>query len=249
MYSLWKIFRPIARLPYALIIAFKRHIRINKIDYDGKYKEEIKNLSKKGYTTFQHLVSSFDLEELIKIDTKLSSSISKSGHPGYVRLHNIHTDNPLPNSLLNLCQKFANEYFKNCSPLFESTQYQISWHDSSNSLPGLGYHVDDFGKILKFFIFFTKVSNRNGPFRIIKASRSYMSLIKGIRWIWLTNLKDTYFEIDKIPKKLLKQEETILCNPMSIYAVDTSSLHTASPVIDGNRRVMVLTFRDVQYEI
>ena len=213
MYSLWKIFRPIARLPYALIIAFKRHIRINKIDYDGKYKEEIKNLSKKGYTTFQHLVSSFDLEELIKIDTKLSSSISKSGHPGYVRLHNIHTD------------------------------------DSSNSLPGLGYHVDDYGKILKFFIFFTKVSNRNGPFRIIKASRSYMSLIKGIRWIWLTNLKDTYFEIDKIPKKLLKQEETILCNPMSIYAVDTSSLHTASPVIDGNRRVMVLTFRDVQYEI
>ena len=142
MYSLWKIFRPIARLPYALIIAFKRHIRINKIDYDGKYKEEIKNLSKKGYTTFQHLVSSFDLEELIKIDTKLSSSISKSGHPGYVRLHNIHTDNPLPNSLLNLCQKFANEYFN----IEQKSEYMLIAFDVKSKMKrhiSATVHVDN----------------------------------------------------------------------------------------------------------
>lgn len=245
----WRGLRPIFRFPYSIVTILIRTIKMKRVNTSGKYSNEIKKICELGFSQFNHHLTSEDLTEIKKIDDVIKEKVQVNGAPGFQRFHNIHNEHALPKGFFNKCNELAKEYFNTSSSTFEATQYQISWHHPQNNPPGLGYHVDDYGKILKFFIFFNEVTDKNGPFKILESSRNFMKMIHGFMWIWLTNLKRTYYEIDHIPSSLLKNERKFLCSPMSIYAVDTSSLHSASQVIEGERRILVLTFRDTRFEI
>ena len=71
-----------------------------------------------------------------------------------------------------------------------------------------------------------------------------MGFFKGFLWLWLTKINSTYFESAEISEDILKSEEKLFCNNYSIFAIDTSFLHSSSKIIEGERRVMVLVYKD-----
>ena len=235
--------RPIYRFPYALFISSKRKLLQYFLRKPKKYLEIIDQINKKGFANCTDLFDKESHIELQKIEKKLEKKFKSKIKKSFLRFINFHLDNELPKNLLDLTDDIAKSFFKHKYVKLESSQYQISL-SNSKELPGMGYHVDDYGGILKFYVFFHKIDERNGPFKILTKSKNFMGFFKGFLWLWLTKINSTYFESAEISEDILKSEEKLFCKNYSIFAIDTSFLHSSSKIIEGERRVMVLVYKD-----
>ena len=237
------ILRPLYRFPYALLSVVKRKFLKYFLAKPKKYNEIINQINKKGFADCTELFSQVCHSDLKKIEQQIERKVKPKIEKSFLRFLNFHLDYELPKTFLDLSQEISENFFKHKFVRLESTQYQISL-SNTDDLPGMGYHIDDYGGILKFYVFFHRMDENNGPFRILTKSKHFMSFFKGFVWLWLTKLNSTYFDSAKIDKDILDSEEKIFCDDFSIFAIDTSFLHSSSKIMKGERRVMVLIFRD-----
>ena len=126
--------------------------------------------------------------------------------------------------------------------MLEETQYQVSLPSKENPF-GYGWHVDNEDNILKFFLFLTPVNNKNGPLRLIPKTERFQNIKEVFLWLWLTRTEDQYYADDKISDNTKRNKVAFLSDAISMILIDTSSLHSSSILEEGERRVMVFTFR------
>ena len=201
---------------------------------------------KKGYQILDNFLSTSDIKELNNIDQDLRSKLLKEDSCGSIRILNFHEEYVLSESLQKKLYDFASKYLYLKFDKIMETQYQISL--PSEDLPlGFGWHVDDYESIIKFFYFPTEVNDLNGPLRIIEESTRYQSYLQAFKYlIFRRTFEDKYYDDSSIKKELLEREKKFFLKKNSLIAVDTSSLHSSSILKEGERRVMVFSFRSAR---
>ena len=204
---------------------------------------EKKSFPKKGYQILEDFLSDDDIKELNLIDNHLRSSLLKENSSGSIRIYNFHKEYKLSNRLQKKFFDFASEYLNLKFNKIMESQYQISL--PSQELPlGFGWHVDDYDSIIKFFYFPTEVNNNNGPLKILEETARYQNYFQALKWLILRRtFKDQYYAESSIDKALLRREKKFILKKNTLLAVDTSSLHTSSVLKNGERRVMVFSFK------
>ena len=234
-------FRHFYRFPLAIILTIsyilsKTFKRNKKFDFD-----ELNELEKKGYVSITDIDSS-DLERLKDIDSVLRKRLVNDSSEGSLRLNNFHKEFEIPENFKNKLISLASNYLSKKNILLEETQYQVSLPSKENPF-GYGWHVDDYDNILKFFLFLTPVNNKNGPLRLIPKTERFQNIKEVFIWLWLTRTKDQYYADDKISDNTKRNKVAFLSDAISMILIDTSSLHSSSILEEGERRVMVFTFR------
>ena len=87
------------------------------------------------------------------------------------------------------------------------------------------------------------MNNKNGPLRLIPKTERFQNIKEVFLWLWLTRTKDQYYADDKISDITKRNKVAFLSDAISMILIDTSSLHSSSILEEGERRVMVFTFR------
>ncbi len=132
----------------------------------------------------------------------------------------------------------------------EKVNVEISYYQESlpcndlTEIPGGEFHVDDNRANLKYFIYLTDVEEKNGPFCCIPATGTWRlkrSLMRGIMWE-LTNYRKYLYEFLINHESFEKGEKLILGKKGTHFLVDTTTLHRAKPVVQGVRKVAVISF-------
>jgi FkbM family methyltransferase len=238
------------KIIYAFYLTIKNRFLYFLINKEGKFKEEISKLSNSGFVECNNLLSSRDWETLFNIDKKLKNNLSNNSIQTK-RLNDWHKIDKSANKIIKKLTLFAGEYFMYPGIELDQTQYQISY-PSNFPPPGMGWHIDDHRKILKFFVYLTPVDTTNGAMRLISNSKGFFDFIYAFLWNYLADLKYTYFTKEKILKKTRSKEllfSSVTCSKPTIFAIDTTSLHTSTSLIQGERRVIVFNFKEPRFEI
>ena len=240
--------RLLYRFPYALGVLTRRNfdlLRVAVASRRNKNSQLYTQLREEGYVDVSTLLDEHDLHAFRAIDEKLRGEVDEfQASKGYTRINDFHSWTELPKGTLAKLAKFSNNFFGVRSSFLEHTQYQRSWVVGEPDPPGIGFHVDDYGCLLKFFFFLTDVTPTRAPLEVIKGTGGYMGLWRGFRWLWKTDLRSTYFsEAELSHLQTSSARSLLLCRACTMFAVDTSCLHTAHKPIDGERRLIVLTFR------
>lgn len=237
---------------YSIYLVIKNKTLFYFIKKNGVFQKEISEILRSGAADCNELLTCEDWDVLTNIDVNLKSNLF-DGSSQTRRLNDWHKiDNSADKVIKKLCSMAA-EYFMFRDIKIDQTQYQISY-PSINDIepPGMGWHVDDYRKILKFFVYFTPVDEKNGAMRFAHDTRGFFDSVRAFKWNLSGNLKDTYFSEMEILNKTQREKldvVSIKCNKPSIFAVDTTSLHTSTRLLEGERRVMVFTFRESRLEI
>ncbi len=207
------------------------------------FKSKKKYFPKKGYQILDNFLSISDIEELNLLDKSLRSKLLKENSSGSIRIYDFHKEYKISQSFQKKLYNYVSEYFDIKSNKVMESQYQISL--PSKKLPlGFGWHVDDYDSIIKFFYFPTEVNDFNGPLKILEGSTRYQNYFQAFKWLILRRtFKDQYYEESSIKKELLEKEKKFILNKNTLVAVDTSSLHSSSVLEEGERRVMVFSFK------
>lgn len=210
------------------------------------FKSKNNNFSKKGYEILGNFLSNNDIEELNNIDRDLRSKLVNENSSGSIRILNFHREYKLSDNLQKKLYNFASEHLDLKFNKIMESQYQVSL--PSEELPlGFGWHVDDYDSIIKFFYFPTQVNESNGPLRILEGTVRYQNYFQAFKYlVFRRTFEDKYYDDSSIKKELLEREKKFILKKNSLIAVDTSSLHSSSILKEGERRVMVFSFRSAR---
>jgi len=237
--------RTTVRFLLALFI-IPKNIALYLLGCRGSNKSEIVDaLCTQGFYLYNEPVSAIDVEKLKSIysDMFSKSDVKQSGQlNGRIMMPHLNSD-----AIRSYIDKFipvARDYFNNKSIQVELSMFQKSKVETEDdNIPGGGYHMDDNKKNLKFFIYLTDVTDKNGPF-ILSPNSHGINLFKIIRWFgWEITTKRKYLYMDELPKgssapiPVLGKAGTIFCGDTTIY-------HKAARVIEGERLVLVISFAE-----
>jgi hypothetical protein len=151
-----------------------------------------------------------------------------------------------------LLKKYADKVGPHVAMFFntENFKVEISYYQESypqanvDSIPGGDFHVDDNKANLKYFIYLSDVGEKNGPFSCVPSTGSWRlrwSFIRGVLWELTGNRRYHYaYLLDR--KKNIANEKAITGRSGTNFLVDTTSLHRAWPLINGCRKVSVISF-------
>tara|TARA_A100001234_G_scaffold217868_1_gene225944 strand:+ start:40 stop:756 length:717 start_codon:yes stop_codon:yes gene_type:complete len=210
------------------------------------FKSKKNNFSKNGYQILENFLSKNDIEELNKIDKILRFKLVKENSSGSIRILNFHKDHVISENLQKKLYTFASEYLNIKFDKIVESQYQVSLPSKKEPF-GFGWHVDDYDSIIKFFYFPTEVSESNGPLRILQGTVRYQNYFQAFKYlVFRRTFIDKYYDESSIKKELLDKEKKFILKKNSLVAVDTSSLHSSSRLKEGERRVMVFSFRSAK---
>ncbi len=233
-------YKIIYRFPLAIIFLIELLI---KDFFKFIFKSKKKYFPKKGYQILDNFLTVSDIDELNLIDQNLRSKLIKENSSGSIRIYDFHKDYKLSYRFQKKLYNYVSKYLDIKSNKIMESQYQISL--PSQKLPlGFGWHVDDYDSIIKFFYFPTEVNDLNGPLKILEGTTRYQNYFHAFKWLILRRtFKDQYYEESSIKKELLENEKKFILKKNTLIAVDTSSLHSSSVLKNGERRVMVFSFR------
>jgi hypothetical protein len=215
----------------------------------NQYKSEsVDSLCSKGYYLYNEQLN---LEEIINLKNTYLDLLSKtevsSNGQANGRIMMPHLNSEIVNNYIEKFTPVAINFFNNKSIEVELSMFQKSKVETEiDNIPGGGYHVDDNKKNLKFFIYLTDVTEKNGPFMLSPNSQGF-SFRKFIRFMQIEiTAKRKYYYIDKLykglnpPIKILGKAGTIFCGDTTLY-------HKADRVIEGERLVLVISFAENRF--
>lgn len=206
----------------------------------------VSDLREKGIHIFEHDLTSDEISDLSNDFTKLQNeqSLDSDGQlKGRIFSHGIlsQTLGQHAEKIKPLAMQFLNSKHVG----IEISYYQESFPvETTDDIPGGEFHVDDNKANLKYFIYLTKVSDENGPFSCVPGTGGWKfrnSFLRGILWE-ITHKRKYLYEYGIEPEKLVTMESKITGPIGTHFLVDTTSLHRALPVINGSRKVAVISF-------
>ena len=209
------------------------------------------DLKHQGLHIFPHLISPDDVSILLDDFLKLKNSrLDACDGQLTGRIYSQGILTPLIGEYAKKIMPHAIRFLNT-----EQVKVEISYYQESQPqldlecIPGGDFHVDDNKANLKYFIYLSDVELKNGPFSCVPATGSWRlkgSLIRGIFWELTGNRKYHYeYLIDRA--RCIANEKMIAGVAGTHFLVDTTSLHRAQPVVEGFRRVAVISFN--RYEV
>lgn len=199
-----------------------------------------------GLHKFPDLVPSAEVKALLEDfeNLKRSTAVDVSGQlSGRIFSNGILS--PLLGKYAEIIKPHAIKFFNTERVKVEISYYQESYPQKDlESVPGGDFHVDDNKANLKYFIYLSDVNEESGPFSCVPSTGSWKlrnSILRGVLWELTKNRKYLYdFLISH--SGCSKNEKKILGISGTHFLVDTTSIHKASPVLMGLRRVAVISF-------
>ena len=229
----------IYRIPLAIIFLIELIFK----DLKNIFFNQKKKFNEKGFQILENFFSPEEILELDEIDQKLRSRLIQSDSSGSLRIYDFHNEFEISEKIKEKLFEFVSQFMNIRSKKIMETHYQVSLPSTSSPI-GFGWHVDDYDSIIKFFYFPTKVDCTNGPLKIIEGTARYQNYYQAFKWlVFRRTFKDQYYSDTEISKSLLRNEKKLILKKNSLVAVDTSSLHSSSILEDGERRVMVFSFK------
>ena len=199
-----------------------------------------------GLHIFQEKISQRKIDELLVDFDALKnkgSSIRTGQLTGRIYAQGILT--PLLGEYVDAITPYIKEILNSNNINVEISYYQESLPRLVlEEIPGGEFHVDDNRANIKFFIYLTDVNELNGPFSCVPGSgrwRLKSSILRGLLMEITRQRKYEYgFKLNY--EELEKKELKVLGSAGTCFIVDTTSVHRASQVLVGARKVAVISF-------
>ena len=241
--------RCVVRTVLAVFI-LPKNIILYLIGYRNRGKSEaVDALFTKGYHVYADRLPSCEILKLTETYQKMfeESNVETCGQSnGRIMMPHLNSD--VICAYINEFRHVARDYFNHQSIEVELSMFQRSKVETNTeNVPGGGYHVDDDKKNLKFFIYLTDVTEKNGPF-VLSPNSHGLSWHKVIRWFgWEVTTNRKYFYLDDLPSG---------CNPPvkvtgskgMVFCADTTIYHKADRVLEGERLVLVISFAERRFD-
>ena len=215
-----------------------------KFKFDTIHDSEIKKLKDDGYVLIKNFLS---IDECLKIKKIIQEFIENK--PNLLWRDKLDSDNRIfgaeniSKDFSLLVEKFIKftkeigEHYLNQKIQLYMTMANRTLFKNDNFGSGDGWHKDSYSKQFKSILYLNDVSKDNGPFQIVKNSRSDFFLMK-----LFLNLRNKYpstrFEDSEIRKILKNYENQIVeftAPAGSLILADTSLIHRGKPLINGTR--------------
>ena len=243
------LLKHVVRFVIALFV-LPKNIILYIYGYKNRGKSEVCDaLFEKGYYLYNEIIPSDEVHQLIHTyeNMLIKEYVTESGQSnGRIMMPHLKSD--AINVHIDRCKPIASDYFAHKDIEVELTMFQKSKVETDlDNVPGGGYHVDDNKKNLKFFIYLSDVTEKQGPF-VLSPNSQGLSWYKVVRWFgWEITLDRKYFYMDELPKgcdapiRVLGEKGTLFCADTTIY-------HKADRVIDGERLVLVISFAEKRFD-
>lgn len=140
---------------------------------------------------------------------------------------------------------YVRQYLNTNDIKIEISYFQKSFPESDiDNIVGGDFHVDDNKANLKYFVYLTDVTDLNGPFSVVLGTsrwRLKWSFLRGLLWAFTEKRKFLYdFLLNR--KFCLDNETKILGKAGTHFIIDTTAVHRAYHLKQGERRVVVVSF-------
>ena len=125
------------------------------------------------------------------------------------------------------------------------TYYQISQPTNSlRNVPGGNFHVDDNKPNIKLFVYLTDVDENNGPFCLVPNTGSWKLKGSKLRAIFWEIFRLRFFLYNFLVDYSMYESKKKLFTGVSgtHFLADTTCLHKDTPVLEGLRKVAVVSF-------
>ncbi len=204
-------------------------------------------IKKQGYFVFEEKLSDNDTQILVKSfdDLQDKYEIDNSGQQNG-RIFRHGALGPFLNPYIRRFGEIASKYFGSVQTCIELSMFQISHVEMDlDDVPGGKFHMDDNKKNLKFFVYLTQVTERNGPFRYVPKSHGIGSASKVFNWwMWEITHSRRYLYAGEIDQDQLQTSAIeITGDAGTVFCADTTGFHAAKPLEMGERLVLVISFR------
>lgn len=206
----------------------------------------VNDLCSVGYHIYPEAIPMGEVEKLRNIyqEMLLKTPVATSGQSNG-RIMMPHLTSDVIRSYIDRFLPVAKEYFDHDGMEVELSMFQKSQVETDvNNIPGGGYHTDDNKKNVKFFIYLTDVSEKNGPFVVSPNTHGPRTLRRIMRWFaWEVTTNRKYFYLDELPEwapapiPVLGKAGTVFCGDTTVY-------HKAARVEEGERLVLVISFAE-----
>lgn len=200
----------------------------------------------KGFYLFDEVMEGEKIELLAyDFESALRSNKLKTGGQENNRLQANGIVRPILNAYLDEIKPILDDYFGSDGWKVEISYYQRSIPEADiDNVPGGEFHVDDNKSNLKYFIYLDEVTSLNGPFSCVPMTHQWRlknSFMRGLHWAVFQERKSLYsLGIDQ--SRYEKIEYYFVGPSGTHFIVDTTALHRARPVAEGQRRVVVMSF-------
>lgn len=206
----------------------------------------VNDLCAQGFHVFPEAIATEEVEKLKSIYQEMFDRIpvATSGQSnGRIMMPHLKSD--VIRSYVDKFLPVAKEYFDHDGMQVELSMFQKSKVETDvDNIPGGGYHTDDNKKNVKFFIYLTDVTDKNGPFILSPNTHGPRTLRRILRWIgWEITTKRKYFYLDELPE-WAPAPIPVLGKAGTVFCADTTIYHKASRVEEGERLVLVISFAE-----
>lgn len=199
-----------------------------------------------GFAVFSKPLDQDQLEELRADFSRIAADnpYATSGQlAGRISTHGSLSD--IADTFVDRYRPMAEAYFGSEDIRCELTMYQRSWPKKSlGDVPGGEYHIDDNKRNLKFFIYLTDVGHENGPFCYVPNTHKVRGVKTILRWwLWeVFRLRMFLYGFLSDAHELEKRAQPIVGNAGLCFCADTTGMHKAVEVEEGERGVFVVSF-------
>ncbi len=246
-----KIMSVLYRLIFGIPSMYLGYLKDRLAYYKTSSNPIVNNLKKTGIHIFESPINQTALTTLqtefekLKINHRLQHYGQLTG-----RIYSQGILTPILDQYIQDLLPHLREFFNTNNVKVEISYYQESYPvESVNDVPGGEFHVDDNKANVKYFIYLSDVNQLNGPFCCVPESnlwRLQCSLWRGLLWE-LTRQRYFLYGYLINAKTFEKREKTITGLAGTHFLVDTTALHRAQPVLNGYRKVLVISFNRVGF--
>lgn len=183
------------------------------------------------------LLNDFDMRVSQKNDADIGQSTGRVYSEGLL--------SPVMEGLMSNLNPYLDDYFGTACWKIEISYYQESFPQLEvDNVPGGEFHVDDNKANLKYFVYLDDVLSKNGPFSCVPNTNGWKvkaSFLRGLHWAFFEARKSLYsYLLDE--RFCLQNEIEVVGSKGTNFLVDTTALHRAKPVVEGSRKVAVISF-------
>ena len=219
----------------------------DKFSYHEHHKSNVlSDLIKDGIHVFDQPLTKNDVLLLNQtLDRLFKDNPPSSYGQGNNRVYSVGLVSNVLSDYVNKITPVIEQYLNTDKIKVEISYFQKSFpQDSLDDVVGGDFHVDDNKANLKYFVYLTDVTDLNGPFSAVLGTsrwRLRWSFLRGLLWA-LTEKRKFFYDFLLDRKFCLDNETKIIGKAGTHFIVDTTAVHRAHQLKQGERRVVVVSF-------